>query len=236
MTAIDPITFKWYREINSEGATARIYGSCNYNDALDFLIPVMVFLIVLLIMLRFQAWKARNISTEFSESKQIFKVLVIFDIAIFLGWPILFLSQDSPNVLVLMSASINFLIALSTILLLFIPKLISHKKYGDSGPPLRPMRLTGTSDPESAQTAAAAVTANTYTSSGDGEAILTTKSPKQLLDEIYLLHEELRELKDENARLLQQIPENGQDAAKLLGKDGSTGIRIELSTSAETDE
>ena len=162
-------------------------------------------------------------------------ILIIIDIAVFLGWPILFLSQDTPNVLIVMTASINFIIACSTTLLLFVPKVISHQKHGNDGPALRPMISTGISNETSFEGVA---TALDRLSTGEGEAILTTKAPRELLDEIYKLQDRVRELTQENDRLLEKIPENEHDPA-TLGKNGTIPEEapgIEECDTMETEE
>lgn len=197
-------------------------------------------------MLCVQAWRARNISTEFAESKNIFALLIVMDIIMFLGWPIIYLSQDTPNVLVLMSAFIFFLASMSTCLFLFVPKVLMVKNYGKAGPPADAVRLTGLSD----------ITDDTRISdplggsSHGGEAVLTTKSPRELLEQIYSLKTQLHGLKDlntaledENKRLLQQLRDTGSPedeerplSLKNVEQYSPSGVTASFSKSMESNE
>ncbi|KAG7354518.1 7 transmembrane sweet-taste receptor of 3 GCPR [Nitzschia inconspicua] len=119
------------------------FGQC---EQLDFLLALGALLILLFVMLCWQAFQARNISTEFAESKSIFAILLLMNIAVFMGWPIIVLSQDSPNVLVLIVTLISFTLAMATCCFLFVPKILSVWKNGKSGPPVSPVTITGMSE------------------------------------------------------------------------------------------
>jgi hypothetical protein len=67
-TLIDPLM---YKRFEMDGASWSTYGRCvgSSNASNTFLIILCVLNVVVLFLALFQAWKARNISDEFSETK-----------------------------------------------------------------------------------------------------------------------------------------------------------------------
>lgn len=145
-----------------------------------------------------------------------------------------------------MSAFIISLASMSTCLFLFVPKVLTVKKYAKAGPPADVVRLTGLSD----------ITDNTRISDplGEschgGEAVLTTKSPRELLEQIYSLKTQLHGLKDlntaledENQRLLKQLGDAGSPedeerplSLKHVEQYSPSGVTASFSKSMESNE
>lgn len=75
------------------------------------------------VMANYQAYKARNFSTDYSESKYIALAMVcIFQISM-VGIPLMFLVTDSPTALFFVQTGIIAIVCGSVLLLLFLPKM-----------------------------------------------------------------------------------------------------------------
>ena len=71
----------------------------------------------------FQAYKARNIHTEYSESRYIAMVNGSLLQAWFTGIPLLVMVRDNPSAFFVVAAMILFLTSLAIMLLIFVPKI-----------------------------------------------------------------------------------------------------------------
>jgi hypothetical protein len=82
-----------------------------------------------LILANYQAFAAREIRIEFSESKYIGIAMGSMLQACLMGMPILFLVQENPQAYYLVLSSMIFAISLATLLLIFMPKIVLAEKY-----------------------------------------------------------------------------------------------------------
>jgi hypothetical protein len=57
----------------------------------------------------YEAWKARNLSTEFQESDYIFRALATIFVSFFIGVPVMALSKD-PNTHLFMGSAVNCIV------------------------------------------------------------------------------------------------------------------------------
>ena len=86
MAIISPVKYVVPDEVISlNGETIQRPGFCNYGDSLQFLIPLIVLNVITILLMMIQAYLARNITTELSEAKYIFIVLVLMDAVTLLG-------------------------------------------------------------------------------------------------------------------------------------------------------
>ena len=76
----------------------------------------------------YEAYTARSISTEFSESEYIFKILVLILLVFFIGIPVLVIARDTPAAYVFVFAGIIFTVCCSVLLLIFVPKYLALKE------------------------------------------------------------------------------------------------------------
>jgi hypothetical protein len=104
-------------------------GSCNYvGGGLPYALAVGVILLGTLIYTVRQAYVARNISTEFSESEYIFLVLVAIFLTSILGIPILILVKNSPKARFVVTSLVVFLNDFSILFLIFVPKIRQRER------------------------------------------------------------------------------------------------------------
>lgn len=110
---------------------SEIRGQCAFEDAQSFLVTVSLINAAALMFTLYQAFQARNLSTEFAESQFIFRALVAIVMVVFVGGPVLLLARDNANAFVFVASAIIFVSCCVTLLLIFLPKihfLIESKK------------------------------------------------------------------------------------------------------------
>jgi len=71
----------------------------------------------------YQAYQARHISTEFAESTYIAAAMCIMLAVAFIGIPVLFIAYDNKDSFLFVSSGIIFVICVSLLLLIFLPKI-----------------------------------------------------------------------------------------------------------------
>ena len=162
--------------INVFGQEEEIRGQCTYGDAYPYLIAVGALCFAKLIFAFSQAYQARTMSTEFAESKSIFQALNAMIMVLFVGGPVLGIAPENANAFAFVGSAITFVTCASMLLLMFIPKIIAHKK--DQMMEKRPSRRR--------ITRISGLDLSGYEQSEDltGIKILTTKTPEQLLQEV----------------------------------------------------
>jgi hypothetical protein len=104
-------------------------GTCSYRGVIPYAITLGVVLLGTLLFTVQQAYQARHISTEFAESEYIFLVLLAVFVVSILGIPVLFLVEENPSARFFTLASIIFLIDLSILLMIFIPKIRQQGRH-----------------------------------------------------------------------------------------------------------
>jgi 7 transmembrane sweet-taste receptor of 3 GCPR len=140
-----------------------------------------------------EAWFARNLSTEFQESNYIFRSILLIVLVLFIGVPVIFLSRDNPDASVFIGCAMIFVICMGILLMIFLPKM-RYRKEGRSGTDVKITGLDIVSGTGSATNSTVPVIAfpNSHASDDDtasyeGERILTTKTQRQLAEEVALL-------------------------------------------------
>jgi 7 transmembrane sweet-taste receptor of 3 GCPR/Periplasmic binding protein domain len=117
-----PGTDAWNRVIST-------YGMCSSPNALPYAVTIVILNFMLLLIANYQAFRARDIQSEFSESKYIAIVMgSMLQIAV-IGIPIVFLVYDEPRVVYLVISLAIFSICLSILLFIFIPKIYFVRLY-----------------------------------------------------------------------------------------------------------
>jgi TRAP-type mannitol/chloroaromatic compound transport system permease small subunit len=92
-----------------DGEIIILRGTCDYGGSIDFLIPLIVVFAITMFLMMFQSYNARNLSTDLSESKFIFIILVSFDLVFLLGVPVIILARKPlyVNIRVYVAAAMN---------------------------------------------------------------------------------------------------------------------------------
>lgn len=101
------------------------YGICSNGDSLPFVIAILIFNISALLVANWWAYQARNIETEYHESRYIAISMASVLQAWCMGIPILIVVWENPQAKFFVEAGIIFITALAVLLLIFIPKMLS---------------------------------------------------------------------------------------------------------------
>ena len=127
-TAIDPLV--WVREFREDQRNANdfnSYGYCAFQGSaasISFGVSLLAINFLALILALVELYRARNISMEYSESKYI-AIAIGSNLQVFLtGVPILLLVNDSPQLLYFVKSSLVFVLAMSMLILICIPKML----------------------------------------------------------------------------------------------------------------
>ena len=129
-TVLDPLYFERVYFGRTGSGEISSYGQCTADGVIS---KAMLFLILgvnmmAIVLANFQAYQARNISTEYSESKWIAFCMVSILQAMMIGTPILILASTNPTANFIVWSMLIFVICMSILGLLFVPKFISKRK------------------------------------------------------------------------------------------------------------
>jgi hypothetical protein len=128
-TIVDPL--KWER-FDIDGQEWNTYGTCvGGNAATVFVSLIAAVNVAALLMTCIQAYSARNISDEFSESKYIGIAIYGWLQTALIGVPILFLiNKDNPTAQYFLQVGLIFVISMSMVSIVFVPAFVNFKKHG----------------------------------------------------------------------------------------------------------
>ena len=124
----------WIREISEidpYGRQVESKGMCHYKNEDGGLVYLSVLGVILLGILAYavyEAYVARNLSTEFAESEYIALVLAAILLVSFLGIPVMIIAGDEPRARFFVGAAIVFVICMAILLLIFVPKIRAVRK------------------------------------------------------------------------------------------------------------
>lgn len=126
-TAISPL--KWERVHTDArddfGRPLDSTGRCTVenNKSLPFVVLLLIINMAVLLLANIQAYQARTITVEFSESKYIGIINASILQAGIIGGPLLVIAGSEPSAFVLTAVGGIFVICMSMLLLIFIPKM-----------------------------------------------------------------------------------------------------------------
>lgn len=132
----------WRREaiaVDSYGRVTKSIGSCTSDHWTIYLVALVAIEISAVILALWQAFHARNITTEFSESKYIAMAMICIFQVLFIGIPMLYLVSENSAALLFVESGIIFIISMAILVLIFFPKIDVIRKglpenYIESGP------------------------------------------------------------------------------------------------------
>jgi 7 transmembrane sweet-taste receptor of 3 GCPR len=122
-TLVAPL--EWSRVEQNDGQNS--HGTCWHDMSaaqITFLALLTVVNLVALVLANIQAYRARNIADEFSESRYIFLANFGMLQVMMIGTPVMFLVTDNPRAFYFVLCSLVFAIAWPLQLLIFAPKFI----------------------------------------------------------------------------------------------------------------
>jgi len=113
------------------------YGACRSSreeGALVYLVPLAVLNLTLLLLSGWQAFRARNMASEFSEATYIALTIVSLCQAFMTGIPVIALVRDAPRAFFMMISLTIFLLCMAILGFIFVPKMLLHYQYSKKSP------------------------------------------------------------------------------------------------------
>ncbi len=123
-TALSPLV--WVRE---DISLVESVGQCSSDGALPYVVVLTVLDLGCMMFALYQAYQARKISLEFAESSYIAAALGFILLVCFIGIPS-FLLTNKPQAQFFVMASIDFVICVSLLLFIFVPKEQYRRRKG----------------------------------------------------------------------------------------------------------
>ena len=130
-TIVDPLMYvrQDYQGTDGWGRTIASYGVCRSNRVGAFLIPLALVNTGVLLLANWNAYQARSIESEFSESKYIAIAMGSMLQAILSGVPVLFIVRDLPKAFYLVLTFAIFITCMAILLVMFVPKIIIAEDF-----------------------------------------------------------------------------------------------------------
>lgn len=136
-TAYDPLHYVrephdgfdgWNRVIST-------YGACrSEGNSFRFLIPLAVVNGAVLVLANQQAYLSRRVKSEFAESKYIAFAMCSLLQAFLTGLPVIYVVRDSPEANYLVMSFMVFVICMTVMLLIFVPKMVKTNQFQQRSP------------------------------------------------------------------------------------------------------
>jgi gamma-aminobutyric acid type B receptor len=128
-TLVDPVV--WKRESLCGSGDLSSYGHCTLGSgtSVAMFVCVVVLNACALLLANYQAYKARLVSTEYGESQYVAIIMMSILQIVIVGVPLMFLLVENPSASYFVRVGVIFVICMSTLLLLFVPKMLSNKKH-----------------------------------------------------------------------------------------------------------
>lgn len=210
ITTLTPITQETSLSDNDEfeRPTTQLT-TCNRDEAQPLVLTLLFTNTAVLVLALYQTWRARNLSTEFAESKYIAIALLLCIVITALGFPLLSIFKEDPNFDALIKTFCITIYSLSILCFIFLPKMQMHN---DS--------LSGKSASKQFFSVIGSSDRTNGTTTSTGERIVTRKSQFELAKEIKSLEAKFntlkareRKLDSQNVKLRRRVTElgNGDD-------------------------
>lgn len=130
-TALSPLEYTrqthegtddWNRVIST-------YGSCTSSQSLPYTLTLTILNLGLLLVANIQAYRARSIQSEFSESRYIGIIMACMLQTCMVGFPIIFLVGENPQAMYIIMVFMIFATTMAILCLMFIPKVFFVRRY-----------------------------------------------------------------------------------------------------------
>lgn len=147
-TAIAPLRFvrtleegtdPWNRSLGS-------YGHCRSADvggSIPYLVVIGTITTAALVIANFQAYRARNVRTEFNESVYIAMGNASFLQAILTCLPVIFLTRESPQAYFIVLSVVLFILSSAILVCMFVPKMHALKNFAANRSSRRSVTIAG---------------------------------------------------------------------------------------------
>ena len=123
-TAIDP--WQWERHpVDEDEPQGESYGRCSSDHDIVFILVLAVVMLGATVLAGLMAWKTKDVDSKFSESNWIFTTIVLQFQVLVVGIPILIIVQRaSADATYMGRVLLIWTMAMSTLVLMFVPKLL----------------------------------------------------------------------------------------------------------------
>jgi len=136
-TIIDPM--RWFRQPINEGDLSNTFGLCKSTGNASKVFAGLVALtnLVALILACVQAYRARKLNDEYSESRWVLVACASWIQVVVIGIPVMLLTQSQPTASYFTKTAFIFLICVSMLVLMFVPKMYIMRQSRIAGPNFR---------------------------------------------------------------------------------------------------
>ena len=130
-TIVDPLVYvrQDFQATDGWGRALASYGTCRSNNVAAYLVPLALVNTGVLLLANWNAYRARVIETEFSESKYLAIAMASILQAIMCGIPVLFLVRDAPKAFYLVLTFCISITCMAVLLAVFVPKIIIAEDF-----------------------------------------------------------------------------------------------------------
>lgn len=223
-TALSPLqceeeTMVW----DAWGRPMETRGYCASEHSMAYWIALGAINFGPLVFAVYEAFVARHIATEYSETEYILKSLIVLCLVCFLGIPVLVIAHDNPAAYFFVQSAMIFLVGISLLVLIFLPKLRAFyniKFFGNQSETHRtlPERFSRSKranyrssySASDASCSRIALGGSMYSSDRSGDSflsgIMVLNHPQMQVQ----LEEENKELREQNDRLIQTLRIGGR--------------------------
>jgi gamma-aminobutyric acid type B receptor len=136
-TLLDPRKYVRFDEDGTDewNRVMATHGMCqSAGSDLPYLTVLILINFGLLLSANYQAWRARNVKSMFSEAQYIAGAVAVGAQAFLMGVPSLALSGGTPQTLYLTRVFIIFIVCMAVATLIFVPKIISARDFAALNP------------------------------------------------------------------------------------------------------
>ena len=130
-TILDPMVYTRVADYGRDGWNRVIstYGECSSDTTSYYLIPLAIVNASILMLANWQCYVARDIVSEFAETKYIGICMGSLLQAGITGVPVLFISRGNPSAYYLVATLFVFMVCLVILGSIFVPKMIFARQY-----------------------------------------------------------------------------------------------------------
>jgi hypothetical protein len=128
-TLYDPLRFERL-PVGSTNAF-NTYGTCKFehDGTIGIAVGILAVRFGAIILACAQAYRARQISDEFSESRWVGVTVASWLQVFVVGFPVMFLVKENPTAAYFLRSSIIFVTCMSLLLFIFVPKILIHRHH-----------------------------------------------------------------------------------------------------------
>jgi hypothetical protein len=142
-TALSPIELDTYVEaVDIFDRPIETYSMCDWSNSVPYYATLGAINFLLLCYAIYVAWRARELTTELSESYYIFKAMSFILLVCFIGVPVTIIARENPSAFFFVCSGIIFVAGTSILLLIFSPKVIANYRADPARQASESMRVS----------------------------------------------------------------------------------------------